>query len=230
MKKIMVIMAVAIMGAATANAQSAKQLAKEQQELNEINMKFLNEKPSKDAKRQEKELAKEGWMVPAGGKTIAKQITETQLLGEELMADENGNPTKRYIIRSAQSVSGTFNAGVAAARANAQVELAAMLETKVAAAMETKLDNQQNSAISAVTVEKFHERAKSIIDACLKNTRTVLSIYRITSGNNYEVQLQVAYDKKVLSTLLKKKMHEELEKEGDEDLNDIVNDVLNSDM
>lgn len=224
------IMAVAIMGVVTVNAQSAKQLAKEQQELNEINMKFLNGKPSKDAKKQEKNLIKEGWMVPAGGKTIAKQITETQLLGEELMADENGNPTKRYIIRSAQSVAGTFNAGVATARANAQVELSAMLETKVAAAMETKLDNQQNSAISAVTVEKFHERAKSIIDASLKNTRTVLSIYRITSGNNYEVQLQVAYDKKVLSTLLKKKLHEELEKEGDEDLNDIVDDVLNGDM
>lgn len=230
MKKIFVIMAIAIMGVVTVNAQSAKQLAKEQQELNDINMKFLNEKPSKDAKKQEKNLIKEGWMVPAGGKTIAKQITETQLLGEELMADENGNPTKRYIIRSAQSVAGTFNAGVATARANAQVELAAMIETKVAAAMETKLDNQQNSAISAVTVEKFHERAKSIIDASLKNTRTVLSIYRITSGNNYEVQLQVAYDKKVLSTLLKKKLHEELEKEGDEDLNEIVDGVLNSDM
>lgn len=223
-------MAIAIMGTVAVSAQNAKQLAKEQQELNEINMKLLNSKPSKDAKKQEKTLTKEGWMVPAGGKTIAKQITETQLLGEELMADENGNPTKRYIIRSAQSVAGTFNAGVAAARANAQVELAAMLETKVAAAMETKLDNQQNSAISAVTVEKFHERAKSIIDASLKNTRTVLSLYRITSGNNYEIQLQVAYDKKVLSTLLKKKMHEELEKEGDEDLNDIVDDVLNSDM
>lgn len=230
MKKIIMIMAVAIMGVVTVNAQSAKQLAKEQQELNEINMKFLNGKPSKDSKKQEKLLVKEGWMVPAGGKTIAKQITETQLLGEELMADENGNPIKRYIIRSAQSIAGTFNTGVAAARANAQVELTAMLETKVAAAMETKLDNQQNSAISAVTVEKFHERAKSIIDASLKNTRTVLSIYRITSNNNYEVQLQVAYDKKVLSALLKKKLHEELEKEGDDDLNDIVDDVLNGDM
>lgn len=223
-------MAIAIMGVVTVSAQSAKQLAKEQQELNEINMKFLKDKPSKDARKQEKALIKEGWMVPAGSKTIARQITETQLLGEELMADENGNPTKRYIIRSAQSVAGTFNAGVATARANAQVELAAMLETKVAAAMETKLDNQQNSAISVVTVEKFHERAKSIIDASLKNTRTVLSIYRITSNNNYEVQLQLAYDKKALSTLLKKKLHDELEKEGDEDLNDIVDDVLNGDL
>ena len=46
-------------------------------------MKLLNAKPSKDARKQEKTLIKEGWKVPAGGKTIAKQITEVQLLREE---------------------------------------------------------------------------------------------------------------------------------------------------
>lgn len=218
-------MAFAIFSAA-ASAQSAVELAKQQKEINEINMKLLNAKPSKDARKQEKKLKKEGWMVPAGSKTIAKQITEAQLMGEELMADENGNPTKRYILRSAQSVAGTYNTGMAAARANAQVELAAMLETKLAAAMETKLDNSQSSSITAVTVDKFHERAKSIIDASLTNTVTVLAIYRTTMQNNFEVQVQVAFDKKELSARLKRKLQTELEQEGDNDLNDIVDDVM----
>lgn len=230
MKKVFIMMAIALASSSMVFAQSAAELAKQQKELNEINMKLLNAKPSKDAKIQEKTLKKQGWMVPAGSKTIAKQITEVQLLGEELMADEGGNPVKRYIIRSAQSVSGTFNAGVATARANAQTEIAAMLETKIAAAMETKLDNQQISAISANTVEKFHERAKSIIDACLTNTNTVLSIYRITPQNNYEVQIQLAFDKKELSARLKRKMQQELEQEGDEELNDIVDSVLNGEL
>ena len=228
MKKVIILMAIAILSGTTMSAQSAKELAKQQQELNEINLKMLNSKPTKDAKKQEKKLAKEGWCVPAGSKTIAKQITETQLLGEELMADEMGNPTKRYIIRSAQAVAGTYNAGAAAARANAQVELASMLETKVAAAMENKLDNQQNSAISANTVEKFHERAKSIIDAALTNTRTTVSIYRVTPQNNYEVQIQLAFDKKELSARLKRRIQQELEIEGDEDLNGIVDYVLSN--
>lgn len=219
-------MAMTIATITVSYAQSAAELAKQQKEINEINMKLLNSKPSKDARTQEKTLKKQGWQVPAGSKTIAKQITETQLLGEELMADETGNPVKRYIIRSAQTVSGSYNAGVAAARANAQIELAAMLETKVAAAMETKIDNQQTSAITANTVDKFHERAKSIIDACLTNTNTVLSIYRITPQNNYEVQVQVAFDKKELVARLKRNIQKELEKEGDEDLNDIVDSVL----
>lgn len=225
MKKTIIMMAFAIFSAA-ASAQSAVELAKQQKEINEINMKLLNAKPSKDARKQEKKLKKEGWMVPAGSKTIAKQITEAQLMGEELMADENGNPTKRYILRSAQSVAGTYNTGMAAARANAQVELAAMLETKLAAAMETKLDNSQSSSITAVTVDKFHERAKSIIDASLTNTVTVLAIYRTTMQNNFEVQVQVAFDKKELSARLKRKLQTELEQEGDNDLNDIVDDVM----
>lgn len=230
MKKMIIMMAMAIASSTVVFAQSAAELAKRQQELNAINMKLLNSKPSKDARRQEKVLVKQGWLVPAGGKRIAKQITESQLLGEELMADETGNPVKRYIIRSAQAVSGSFNAGVAAARANAQVELAAMLETKVAAAMESKLDNQQTTAITVHTVEKFHERAKSIIDACLTNTNTILSIYRLTPQNNYEVQVQIAFDKKELSSRLKRRIQQELEKEGDEDLNDIVDGVLKGEL
>lgn len=230
MKKVLIMMVMTIATSTVSFAQSAIELARQQRELNEINMKLLNAKPSKDARKQEKLLVKQGWLVPAGGKTIGKQITEAQLLGEELMADETGNPTKRYIIRSAQAVSGSFNTGVATARANAQVELAAMLETRVAAAMETKLDNQQNSAITVHTIEKFHERAKAIIDACLTNTNTVLSIYRLTPQNNYEVQVQVAFDKKELTSRLKRKIQQELEQEGDEDLNDIVDSVLKEEL
>lgn len=225
MRKIILMMVMTISASVTF-AQSVSELAKQQRALNEINMRLLNMKPSKDARKQEKKLVKQGWLVPAGGKTIAKQITEVQLLGEVLMADENGNPVKRYLIRSSQAVSGSFNAGVAAARANAQVEIAAMLQTRVAAAMETKLDNQQTTSITANTVEKFHERAKSIIDACLTNTNTVLSIYRLTPQNNYEVQVQVAFDKKELSARLKRRIQQELEMEGDNDLNDIVDGVL----
>lgn len=230
MKKVLFMMVIAITTTSVAYAQSAAELAKQQKELNEINMKLLNSKPSKSARKEEKKLIKQNWLVPAGGKSIGKQITEVQLLGEVLMADENGNPVKRYIIRSSQAVSGSFNTGVAAARANAQVEIAAMLQTKVAAAMETKLDNQQNTSITATTVEKFHERAKSIIDACLTNTNTVLSIYRLTPQNNYEVQVQVAFDKKELSARLKRRIQQELEIEGDNDLNDIVDGVLKGDF
>lgn len=224
MKKLMTIIAVAMVSCVTF-AQSAADLAKQQRELNEINMKMLNAKPTKDAKAQAKQLTKAGWVVPAGEKSIAKQLTESQLLGEELMTDEEGGITKRFIQHTASQVSGTYNTGYAAARNAAIVELAAALRTQVGAAMQQKADNQQTSAINAVTVDKFNQRARAIVDATLTNSRPVVALYRVLSNNNYEVQVRIAFDKKELSARLKRTMQKELEQEGDE-LNDIVDEVL----
>lgn len=230
MKKTFAMLVLAFAAFTSASAQSAVELAKQQKELDKINMSLINGKVSKSAKSEAKKLKKEGWMVPAGAKDIEHQITGVQLLTEELMADEAGNPTKRYIVRSGMATSGTINTGVATARTNAQVELAAMLETRVAGAMETKLDNQQNTSITATTVEKFHERAKAIIDACLTNTRTELTIYRELPNHNYQVQVQVAFDKKELEARIKRALQRQLEMEGDEDLNDIVDEVLHGEL
>lgn len=225
MKKMIFMLVAAVMCSMTMTAQSALELAKEQRKLNEINTKMLNQKPTRDAKKQARKLKKDGWVVPVGEKTIEKQLTESQLLGEELMVDETGSPTRRYIQHTASQVAGTYNAGYAAARNAAIVELASNLKTQVAAAMQAKLDNSQTSSINTVTIDKFNERAKAIVDASLTNTRAVVAIYRVLRNNNYEVQVRLAYDKKELAASLKRKMQQELEMEGDE-LNDLVDEVI----
>lgn len=225
MRRFFTVIALAMMSIGSMTAQSALELAKQQKELNAISRKMLNEKPTKEAKKQAKVLKKAGWLVPAGSKSIEKQLTESQLLEEELMVDELGNPTKRFIMHSSSQVAGTFNASFAAARNAATVELAAALRTQVAAAMQSKLDNSQSTAITAVTVDKFNERAKAIVDQSLTNVRTLVTLYKVLPNNNYEVQVRMAYDKKELSASMKRKMQQELEIEGDE-LNSIVDDVL----
>lgn len=229
MKKTIIMLVVALMSTMTISAQSAVDLAREQRKLNEINTKMLNEKPTKDAKKQARQLKKDGWLVPVGEKAIEKQLTESQLLGEELMVDELGSPTRRYIQHTASQVAGTYNAGYAAARNAAIVELAANLKTQVAAAMQAKLDNNQTTSINTVTVDKFNERAKAIVDASLTNTRAVVALYRNLPNNNYEVQVRIAYDKKELAASMKRKMQQELEMEGDE-LNELVDEVLKNNI
>ena len=86
MKKILVLLAVAFMGASAGYAQSAIELAKQQRELDKVNMDMLNAKPSKDAKKQAKQRTKDGWEVPAGGLSMASQFTRAQLMRQELMA------------------------------------------------------------------------------------------------------------------------------------------------
>lgn len=229
MKNFLTLMAVALMVTTVSHAQSAVELAKQQRELDKINMSMINSKPSKEAKKQAKKMAKEGWLAPAGSDDLASQLTRGQLLGKELMADENGQPVKRYILHTAMTTSGSESAGYAAARTQCQMEIASMLKTKVAGAIESKLDNAETSAINASTVDKFHQRSKGIIDATLTMMTPVIHIYRVLPNNNYQVQVQVAYDKKEMKAMLKRQLVKQLEQEGDE-LDDIVDEVLGGDF
>lgn len=224
MKKILSFVA-AIMIATTATAQTAMELARQQQELNAINMKMLNAKPTKQAKKQAKELKAEGWTVPAGDVDIAQQVTRSQLYSAELTTDESGNVTKRYIMQTAQQTAGTYNSGYAAARAAAQTELAAMLKTELVTAMQQKLDNSQNNALTATTIDKFNQRSRMIVDQTLTNAIPVLAIYRRLPNNNFEVQVRIAFDKKELIARIKRNMQQELEKDGDK-LYDIIDAVF----
>lgn len=226
MKKIIIMVLMAMMTSTAVFAQSAVEMAKAQREINEMNMKLLNAKPTKDAKRLAKQRAKEGWKVMGSGRSMESQISADQLIAVEVMADDSGNPMRRFIQHSASAVAGTQNAAFATARAACQTEIAAMIETYVAGAMEQKIDNAQSSAINAVTVDKFHQRAKSIIDACLRNMQPGLNIYRVLPNNNYEAMVTISFDKKQVALALKQQLQKELEIEGDQDLNDLVNGVL----
>ena len=223
MKKILFFVA-ALMIAATATAQTAMELARQQQELNAINMAMLNAKPTKQAKKQAKELKAEGWTVPAGDLDIAQQVTRSQLYSAELATDESGNVTKRYIMQTAQQTAGTYNSGYAAARAAAQTELAAMLKTELVTAMQ-QLDNSESDALTAITIDKFNQRSRMIVDQTLTNAIPVLSIYRRLPNNKFEVQVRIAFDKKELIARIKRNMELELEKDGDK-LYDIVDAVF----
>lgn len=225
MKKMISMLVIALMANTTTFAQSAAELAKQQAELRAIHMKTLNAKLTKSAKKQAKELKKEGWVVLAGEPTIEQQITRSQLYGEEYISDEANNATKRFIMQTTMQTGGTYNAAYAAARANAQVELASLLKTQIAAAMQSKLDNAQASGISATTVDKFNQRSRAIVDETLTNAINILAIYRRLPNNNFEVQVRLAFDKKELQARLKRNLQRELELEGDA-LDNLVEDII----
>lgn len=229
MKKILSLVAMAIMMAATsANAQSvaqAKDLAKQNATLMDISTKILNSKITKDAKKQVKEYKKEKWLVPVGEPSIERQLNNSLLYGAELMASESGMPTKRFICHTGRATSGSYNAAVAAARTSAQSEIAAMMGTQLISAFEQKLDNQQTSATNALTVDKYHERIKGIVDQSLTNTIPLVTVYRQLPNGNYEVQVRIAFDKIELINRLKRESLRQLEKEGDQ-LEGLVEDVI----
>lgn len=228
MKKMILMVAAVLMTSTAVQAQSAAELSKQQKELNDINRKMLNLKPTKDAKKQAKEFTKQGWTVPAGELSIEQQLTTAQLYGAELMADENGAPTKRYILQTGIQTASSYNVAFAAARTAIQTELGASIKSEIVSAFQQKLENEQNSGISATTVDKFSQRTKGIIDQALTNSITCVKVYRRLPNNNFEVQVQLAFDKKELAARIKRNMQKELEQEGDAAYNGVVDDVLSS--
>ena len=224
MKKIISFLTVVAIATITF-AQSATELARQQQEQNAAYMKLLNMKPSKSAKKQAKEFKQQGWQAPAGEADLDLQFTKSQLMGEELMTDEEGNVTKRYYLHTAMAISGAYNTGFAAARSNALTEVASMMKTQLVTAWKAKNDNSQDGA-NVTSNEKFNQRMGGIVDESITNAISTVKMYRRV-GNNFEVQVRLAFDKKELSARLKRNLKKELEDEGDE-LNDIVDEMLNS--
>jgi len=229
MKKMISLMVVALMATATTFAQSAKDLAKQQNELNSIHMKMLKMKPTKEAKKQAKAYKKEGWQVPVGEKAMELSITKSQLYAEEQMTNEEGAATQRFLQHTGSATSGSYNAGYAQARAACLTEVAGMLETNLGAAWKAVADNAEMSAVSAVTNDKFNQRVMGIVKQSITNSIPMITIYRVLPNNQYQVQVRLAFDKKEIAAQLKRNLKKELEMDGDK-LDGMVEDMMCKDM
>lgn len=228
MKKFMTIVAVMMLAATACMAQSYTTLAKAQQEMDKLNKELAYPKPTSADKKEAKALKKEKWMIMAGEDAMEIQIHNSRLYGACLMADDDMAPTKRFILRTSAATSGTIDAAMSEAILSAQTQIALLIQTQLISAMEKGLDNAQSSAISAVTVDKFHQRAKAITEACLTNMLSPMTIYRVLPNNQYQVQVRVAYDKMELKRKLTKKIQNELEMEGDKRLIGIVDEAVSA--
>lgn len=215
MKKMLLTLVTMLAMTVGVSAQSAIELAKQQKELNKVNREILNQKPVKDARKEAKKLRKDGWKVPAGEMPIEKQISQSLLYGQELMAGEHGTPTTRYIMRTGIATGGSYNVAHAMARANALNEVAGLLSTEIVGAWQLKQDNRQEGQTKALTNDQFNQRVKAIVEQTLTNVQPFMAIYR-NVGDNFEVQVRLAADKKEIAAQLKRKLQQEMEEEGDE--------------
>lgn len=152
-------------------------------------------KPTKEVKKQAKRLKKEGWKVFPEDALLEIQITECQLMELEQIADENGNPTSRYIMATGLVTASNVEIGKVMARVRAQEEIAGLLETYLTALIESELSNIQRPTSEVLSTSKFAMHNKSIIEGTLNHCITVLSIHRPLDNGTVEVQIRLAFDK-----------------------------------
>ena len=226
MKKLVYLLVVAVISAFTVQsfAQSAIDLAKKRNKLSKV-LKENEIKPNKDEKKLAKKYEREGWTVPVGEKSIAYQIAmsnyyaDQEMVDEELEGEDNNIP--RYISSSSTAKAGTYNMANTAARTTAQATIASLISTDIISTLTDTNGNVQTNANQVESLDEMIQELKSITNQSLTGGVQVGAMYRMDENGNYEVQIRLAYDKKILMANMKKKLAKEFGEEADE-LFDIV--------
>ena len=208
----MVILAIGILMAVPASAQTDKQQKKEkkeyQKEQNELR-KALYKKDEKLAYKTAKKLERQGWKTMS--LPIAKQLDRTWM--KEMEEETPGIP--RYITAREEATGNTFAAAQSMADNVAKLRIASQVSSSVTALADVALANNQISATEAASLTKTVENAKVIVSQKLGRTFKTLEIYQLLSNGNYRVRVVMFYDMKAAVSLAREVMLEELKKDSD---------------
>jgi len=187
-----------------------KEIRKERQLVRKMSKKELNEKATKDARKQAKVLKKAGWIVSPGTLPLEKQLDRAYLMENEF--DEDLFP--KYIMANAQSVGGNYDAAKTAAQSLAITNLAGQIQTEVTALVENTVANKQLEEGDAVSITETVMSSKNLISQSIGRTLTVVECYRDLKNGNKEVLVRIAYNGEMAKKAAQKAVRDELEKKG----------------
>ena len=163
----------------------------------------------KDAKKEAKRLAKEGWEPSAGALTLEKQLLKSYNMKAE--TDDMGYP--KYIIAEAQSIGQTYDAAKMQALELAKQNLAGMIQTEITSLVESSVANNQLGGDEAASVVKTINASKNLISQSLGRVITVMEYYRTLSNKNKEVAVSIAYNTDMAKAAAKRAVQNELQDE-----------------
>ncbi len=212
MKKIALIIGMAMMLAPVLDAQSAKEIRKERTEIARLSKMELNEKVSKAAKKEAKGYAKDGWEVVPGALPLEKQLDKSYMMQYEY--DQDFFP--KYIMGEAMSVGENYDAAKMQALELAKQNLAGQIQTEITALIENSVANQQLAEGEATSVTKSVMASKNLISQSIGRTIPVIELYRVKQHKNKEVLVRIAYNSEMAKKVAKEAIRKDLEAKGDE--------------
>jgi len=222
MKKFIMLIAVFMLAGTTASyAQLTKEQIKERKEMRKLTKKELSEKASKLARKEAKNLKKEGWSVAPGALPIEKQLDKSYMMQQEF--EEDMFP--KYIMSEAMSIGENYDAAKLQAVELAKQNLAGQIQTEVTALIENTVSNKQLEAEEAASVVQSISAGKNLITQSIGRVIPVVEVYRTKANKNKEVLVRLAYNAKMAKAAAKAAVREDLEKRGD-DLQKKLDDLL----
>ena len=208
-------------GTTASYAQLTKEQIKERKEMRKLTKKELSEKASKLARKEAKNLKKEGWSVAPGALPIEKQLDKSYMMQQEF--EEDMFP--KYIMSEAMSIGENYDAAKLQAVELAKQNLAGQIQTEVTALIENTVSNKQLEAEEAASVVQSISAGKNLITQSIGRVIPVVEVYRTKANKNKEVLVRLAYNAKMAKAAAKAAVREDLEKRGD-DLQKKLDDLL----
>lgn len=222
MKKIlMTSLMLGLLAVAPMEAQMTKDEIKQRNEQVKQQRKALNEKASKDARKEAKRLKKEGWTTTPGSLTLEKQIDRSMLMQMEI--DQSGYPL--YIMGEAMSIGENYDAAKMQALELAKQNLAGQIQTEITALVDNTVANKQLSSEQAASVTESVLASKNLISQSLGRVLPIVEVYRELSNKNKEVLVRVSYNHNMAMEAAKKIIRKDLEEKGNE-LHDQLDQLL----
>lgn len=191
-----------------ATGKAYKNLQKQEKVLN----KDLQKKAIKDARKQAKQLTKEGFRTPVGKLPLDKQIEAAWQKQAEM--DTDGNPW--WYIASSRAIGGNQSAAALQATNTAKMDLAGQIQTKVSQLIEAKVANDDLGQEEAASLSNVVAASKSVISATLGRTIPLVEVYRTLPNKNVEVQVTLGYSQQAATETAIKAIREELAKKSEE--------------
>ena len=183
-----------------ATGKAYKAIQKDEKVIN----KDLQKKAIKEARKEAKALAKEGFKTPVGKLPLDKQL-------EIYM---NGNPY--WYIATARVIGGNQSAAAMQATNTAKIDIAGQVQTKVTQLIESKVANDDMGQEEAASLSSAVAAGKSIISGTLGRTIPLVEVYRTLPNKNVEVMVTIGYSLEAANKVAVKALSEELAKKSPE--------------
>ena len=186
----------------------------------QLSKKEIN-KIEKTAKKEAKQLKKDGWKVAPGNPSMEIQLTES--FKYQMQKDDEGYD--KFIQGEAMTVGQVYDAAMFQADNLSKLNLAGKMETRVIQIIDNKLANKEISKEEAVSLVTSISASKNLISQRLGQVITPVKMYRDLPNGNVEVRIIAYYSQTMANKVAKAAMREDLEKEAN-DLSNRLDDIL----
>jgi hypothetical protein len=165
----------------------------------------LKSKAIKSARKEAKQLKKEGYYIAPGALPLEKQLEKAWI--KSMQEDESGYPL--YIVTTGNAVAETQTAAKLQANEVAKFELAGTISTNVAALIEGNIANAQLNMEEATSVTEITGAVKNIIAQEIGRVIQLVETYK-KKGKGIEANVRIAYNSEMAADAAKKVLRKEL--------------------